>query len=108
MMMSQATEPRVIVRIEDREAGARVAHVVINNARKLNTLNSPLMADFVAAFETLSHDAALRCVVLTGAGDRAPARRGVTSLPLQGRDRRGLNASSQIGGRACRPRRNRR
>jgi enoyl-CoA hydratase len=71
MTMAHQAEPHVIVRIEEREAGARIAHVVVNNAKKLNTLNSPLMADFVAAFETLSHDAALRCVVLTGAGDRA-------------------------------------
>jgi enoyl-CoA hydratase/carnithine racemase len=59
------------VRIEEREPDARVAYVTINNARKLNTLNSALMADYVAAFEGLAHDEALRCVVLTGAGDRA-------------------------------------
>jgi enoyl-CoA hydratase len=69
--MTQASEPRVITRIETREAGARVATVTINNAHKLNTLNSALMADFVAAFEALAHDEALRCVVLTGAGERA-------------------------------------
>jgi enoyl-CoA hydratase/carnithine racemase len=61
----------VITRIDEREGGARVAHVTINNAGKLNALNSALMADFVTAFEELSRDQALRCVVLTGAGDRA-------------------------------------
>lgn len=69
--MSTASEPRVITRIEQRDGGGRVAHVTINNARKLNTLNSPLMADFVKAFDNLAHDEALRCVVLTGAGGRA-------------------------------------
>ena len=69
--MSTASEPRVITRMEEREDGARVAHVVINNAAKLNTLNSALMVDLVAAFERLAHDDRLRCVVLTGAGDKA-------------------------------------
>jgi len=69
--MSTASEARVITRIEERDGGARVGYVTIDNARRLNTLNSPLMADFVAAFDELARDQALRCVVLTGAGDRA-------------------------------------
>jgi len=66
-----SAEPHIIVRVEERAAGAKVAHVIVNNARRLNTFHSALMDDFVAAFESLTHDAALRCVVLTGAGDRA-------------------------------------
>ncbi len=69
--MTTTTEPRILVRIEERGPSARVAYVTINNARKLNTLNSALMVDYVAAFEGLAHDEALRCVVLSGAGDRA-------------------------------------
>jgi enoyl-CoA hydratase/carnithine racemase len=66
-----SSEPRIITRMEERGHGARIAHVTINNAGKLNTLNSALMLDFVAAFAALAQDPALRCVVLTGAGDKA-------------------------------------
>lgn len=48
-----------------------VATVTIVNAAKLNTLNSPLMQTLVAALEALSHDAALRAIVLRGEGERA-------------------------------------
>lgn len=49
----------------------RVAHVAVDHDAKLNTLNPDLMRDFVATFATLDQDAALRAVVLTGAGPRA-------------------------------------
>ncbi len=56
--------------IEER-AGGRVARVVIDNERKLNVLNSALMEQFIAAFETLARNETLRAVVLTGQGPRA-------------------------------------
>ena len=61
----------MLVDIEQRAPGARVARVTINHAAKLNTLNSALMADFVAAIEALGRDDTLRAVVVTGAGDKA-------------------------------------
>ncbi|BDG72987.1 enoyl-CoA hydratase [Roseomonas fluvialis] len=54
-----------------RTHDGRVARVVVDHDAKLNTLNPPLMEDFAAAFATLAQDAALRAVVLTGAGPRA-------------------------------------
>jgi enoyl-CoA hydratase len=51
--------------------GRGVATVVIDNAAKLNTLNSAVMTGFVDAFDRLSQEVALRCVVLRGAGERA-------------------------------------
>jgi enoyl-CoA hydratase len=48
-----------------------VATVTIANAAKLNTLNSVVMNALVAAAERLATDAALRVVVLRGAGTRA-------------------------------------
>lgn len=48
-----------------------VATVVIDNAAKLNTLNSAVMVEFIEAFERLSREPGLRCVVLRGAGERA-------------------------------------
>src|SRR5579864_4318547 len=58
--------PQVLVRIEDD-----VAYVTIANERKLNTLNSALMEEFVAAIDDLRGNESLRAMVLTGAGDRA-------------------------------------
>jgi enoyl-CoA hydratase/carnithine racemase len=48
-----------------------VAVVTIDNAAKLNTLNTPLMTDLIAEGERLANDEALRAVVLRGAGERA-------------------------------------
>jgi enoyl-CoA hydratase len=52
-------------------AGGRVAYVTIDNAARLNTLNSTVMASFVGTLDGLAADAGLRAVVVTGAGERA-------------------------------------
>ncbi len=54
-----------------RSHEGRVAHVAVDHDAKLNTLNPELMRDFAATFAALGQDAALRAVVLTGAGPRA-------------------------------------
>ena len=69
--MSEPAERRVLVRFEERAGGARIAFVIINNARKLNTLNSPLMDDFIATLAGLAADDKLRAVVVTGDGHKA-------------------------------------
>jgi enoyl-CoA hydratase len=69
--MSEPVEPRVLVHLEEREGGARIARVVINNASKLNSLNQALMRDLILAVDDLSKDDRLRAVVLTGAGEKA-------------------------------------
>ena len=48
-----------------------VATLTIDNAAKLNTLGSGLMASLVAEADTLAQRADLRAVVLRGAGERA-------------------------------------
>lgn len=48
-----------------------VAHVEINRAAKLNTFTRDMWLEFAALFSRLSHDPAVRAVVLSGAGDRA-------------------------------------
>jgi enoyl-CoA hydratase/carnithine racemase len=58
------------VLIEERELGV-IARVTVQNAAKLNTINSHLMLTFVAELEALAKRNDLRAVVLTGAGDRA-------------------------------------
>src|SRR5215470_8588116 len=69
--MLESPGARVCIRLDEREPCSRVAYVTINNAAKLNTLNSALMEDFAAAMERLSEDANLRAVVVTGAGHKA-------------------------------------
>jgi enoyl-CoA hydratase len=58
------------VLVEERKLGA-VARVTIENAAKLNTLDSHLMIAFVGELEALAKREDLRAVILTGAGDKA-------------------------------------
>jgi enoyl-CoA hydratase len=60
----------VTVRYEQHARG-RIAFVTIDNPKKLNSLSSPVMAQFTDLFHGLAADLALRAVVLTGAGDKA-------------------------------------
>ena len=69
--MTQTEQPNVLVHLNERDAGSQIAYITINNAHKLNTLNSELMKDFVAICEDLAHHQALRAVVVTGPGDKA-------------------------------------
>jgi enoyl-CoA hydratase/carnithine racemase len=45
--------------------------LTIDNAAKLNTLNTAVMTDLIAAVEQLAGDRTLRVVILRGAGERA-------------------------------------
>ncbi len=58
--MTQKEQPSVLVHLDERDGGSRIATITINNARKLNTLNSALMKAFAAICEDLAHDQALR------------------------------------------------
>jgi enoyl-CoA hydratase/carnithine racemase len=61
----------VVVNHEEQRSGGHVAHVTIDNRAKLNTLNRALMVEIVECVQRLEADAALRLVILTGAGERA-------------------------------------
>jgi 2-(1,2-epoxy-1,2-dihydrophenyl)acetyl-CoA isomerase len=55
------------VRVEvDAEAG--VATIILNRPEALNSLTVPMKQDLLAAFRRVERDAAVRAVVLTGAG----------------------------------------
>jgi enoyl-CoA hydratase len=69
--MTPTDEPKVLLRLDEREGGSRIAHITINNAHKLNTLNSDSMKELVGICEDLAHDQSLRAAVITGAGDKA-------------------------------------
>src|SRR2546430_682664 len=49
----------------------RVAHLTVENPTKLNVVDGAAIAALTAGAQALATDAALRAVVLTGAGDRA-------------------------------------
>ena len=68
--MPDSQSPHIGVHIEERRHG-RVARLIVDNARRLNALNSALMAQFVDTLSCLAADETLRAVVLTGAGDKA-------------------------------------
>jgi len=54
-----------------RHAAGSVAHVVFDNARRLNVLNPPALLDLTEAFMALAKEGDLRAVVFSGAGGRA-------------------------------------
>jgi len=61
---------RIVTTFEERPEG-RIAFVVVDNAAKLNVLNSALSAELEAAFRGLATTPGLRVVVLAGEGGRA-------------------------------------
>ena len=64
------TAARVDVDVTSREGGS-VARLTIDNRAKLNTLDSALMRDIVAAVDALAQRDDVRALVVTGAGDKA-------------------------------------
>jgi enoyl-CoA hydratase len=68
--MSSDEADHVETRMEQRSGGL-VAFVTINNASRLNSMNSALMDQFVAKLSQLATNADLRALILTGAGDKA-------------------------------------
>ena len=65
-----ASTHKVEIRRERRPQGV-VAHVVFDNARRLNVLDPPALRELTQAFHTLAGEDDLRVVVLSGAGGRA-------------------------------------
>jgi len=65
------TDPHIDLKIDTRGSGVRIAYVTVSNERKLNTLNSALMNEFLRVADSLSGDEELRAVVISGAGTKA-------------------------------------
>ena len=61
---------KVDISWEKRDSGS-IAHVVYDNARRLNVVGPPGLLDLTEAFQSLSREDDLRCVVFSGAGGRA-------------------------------------
>src|SRR4029077_4996273 len=64
------TAARTLANVAYEKKGA-VAAVTVNRPKVLNALNTPTWADLRTAFEDARDDAAVRGVILTGAGDKA-------------------------------------
>jgi len=60
------TEPTVTV-----ELRGAVALVALNRPQAMNAVNTELRTALIAAMDRVNHDAAVRAVVIAGAGDRA-------------------------------------
>ena len=59
------------VEYEERPEGGHVARLTIDNAAKLNSLNSGLMQEIIDKMTGVAADPDLRLAILTGAGGRA-------------------------------------
>ena len=59
------------VEYEERAEGGHVARLTIDNAAKLNSLNSGLMQEIIDKMTGVAADPDLRLAILTGAGGRA-------------------------------------
>lgn len=61
----------VVVEMEEKEGRGRIVTVTLDNAEKLNTLNTPLIERLTASFTRFHGDEDLRLMILTGKGNRA-------------------------------------
>ncbi len=98
-MAAPVPAPSIDVRIDARSDGL-VAHVTIENAAKLNTLDSQIMIAFIEAVEALASRDDLRAVVLTGAGERAFIG-GANIFEMARLDRDGAEAFITLVHRTC-------
>src|SRR6202171_5163816 len=69
-MMASETAGLTLANVLYEKKGS-VAYVTVNRPKVLNALNTPTWSDLRKAFEDARDDAAVRGVILTGAGDRA-------------------------------------
>jgi enoyl-CoA hydratase/carnithine racemase len=81
----------VAARVDRPRDQPHVAVVTIDRPAKANALDPPTLRELAAAWRTLAADDAVRCVVLTGAGDRAfcGGMDMATTIPLAQRLARG-------------------
>jgi enoyl-CoA hydratase len=69
-MMASETTGLTLANVLYEKKGS-VAYVTVNRPKVLNALNTPTWLDLKMAFEDARDDAAIRGVILTGAGDKA-------------------------------------
>lgn len=91
------------VKVEDRDGGVRV--LTVTRPEKLNALNAAVLDDLAAAVGQAETDGGLRCLVVTGAGEKAfiagaDIAELATLSPVQGREhaRRGQAVLDRVAG----------
>ncbi len=84
----------------DFEKRESLALVRLNRPEKLNSLSREMMFELVRLFGQLEHDANLRAVILTGAGERAFCA-GTDIGELTGLDEAGALEASRRGQEVC-------
>ncbi len=91
------------VKVEDRDGGVRV--LTVTRPEKLNALNAAVLDDLGAAVGQAETDGGLRCLIVTGAGERAfiagaDIAELATLSPVQGREhaRRGQALLDRVAG----------
>ncbi len=82
-MTQQQTSGLVKVRTDRRGAHGHVVTVSINNQARLNSLSSEAMAAFITAVRDAAADPDLRCLIVTGEGDKS-FMGGANLLELEG------------------------
>jgi enoyl-CoA hydratase len=66
-----ASPNRFLVEYDERPEGGRIARLTIDNAKKLNSLNTALLQEIVDKMAGIATDPRLRLAILSGAGGRA-------------------------------------
>jgi enoyl-CoA hydratase/3-hydroxyacyl-CoA dehydrogenase len=73
------SKPYETIRIERED---RIAWIVLNRPHRLNALNDVMMEELLDALTTIDNDPGVRCVIITGEGDRAfSAGADITAFP---------------------------
>ena len=70
-MTELSVEPSIMLSFEDHGEHGRTARIVVDNAARLNILNSSLIAKLTTSINSLRDDQQLRLLILSGAGERA-------------------------------------
>jgi len=70
-MQATGSNDLVLCRLDDRGGAGTVAYVTVNNPAKRNVLGIPGKKAMTATFEAIAKNDAVRCVVVTGAGEKS-------------------------------------
>lgn len=73
------SKPYETIKIERED---RIAWIILNRPHRLNALNDVMMEELLDALTTIDNDPGVRCVIITGEGDRAfSAGADITAFP---------------------------
>jgi len=70
-MIDNLDDEPVIVRLDRRGGSGHVVTISINNPARLNSLSSEVISAFIAAVHEVGTDPDLRCLIVTGEGERS-------------------------------------